>query len=161
MNDVIKPKDVKRSISAPLVKKKDLEHTLPNIPTKTSSVDPKGSVHKNARARSITPQMKKSLTMSLTHKKTRPKLNEEDEPLVKPISIAEKRARQAKRAYQVKIWKVREEREAREARSLLRKKMMNGESKKVENTVNTTMKKKGVRFNLKKNRIIQFTEEKT
>lgn len=87
---------------------------------------------------------------------------EEDVPMTKPVTLAEKRARQAKRAYQIKTWRVREEREAREARTLLRKKLMNGEGKKRDTVVDTTIttqKKKNVRFNLKKNKIIQITEQ--
>ncbi|KAI9245981.1 hypothetical protein BY458DRAFT_551381 [Sporodiniella umbellata] len=81
-------------------------------------------------------------------KSSHPLLDEDDEPLTQPITLAEKRARQAKRAYQIKIWRVREERDAREARSLLRKKQTH---------INPpAANKKGVRFNLKKNRIIQI-----
>lgn len=87
---------------------------------------------------------------------------EEDEPMTKPMSLTEKRKRQAKRADQVKIWKVREEREAREARLVLRRQMVNGNKKisqstSTSSTTNTIRKKKKrVKFNFDKNSVIQL-----
>lgn len=87
---------------------------------------------------------------------------EEDEPMTRPMSLTEKRKRQAKRADQVKIWKVREEREAREARLVIRRQMVNG-NKKISQSASTSSttstirkKKKRVKFNFDKNSIIQL-----
>ncbi|KAI8348288.1 hypothetical protein BD560DRAFT_410754 [Blakeslea trispora] len=86
--------------------------------------------------------------------------DEEDEPMIKPLSLAEKRKRQAKRADQVKVWKVREEREAREARLQLRRQMMNAPAKKknmeAQPPPTIRKKKKRVKFNFDRNRIIQL-----
>ncbi|KAI8080511.1 hypothetical protein BDF21DRAFT_493661 [Thamnidium elegans] len=113
-------------------------------------------------------QIKTSNSIKLIHKKKKSppptppdnKEEEEDIPLTKPISLTEKRKRQAKRADQVKIWKVREEREAREARSIVRKKLMSGVSlKKSVSTTNiciTKKKKKRVKFDFDKNKVIQL-----
>ncbi|KAI7891740.1 uncharacterized protein EV154DRAFT_507091 [Mucor mucedo] len=89
---------------------------------------------------------------------------EEDIPVTKPISLTEKRKRQAKRADQVKIWKVREEREAREARSLIRRKIMSGVTNKkpqpiVVMDLAKKKKKKRVKFDFDKNKIIQIPNE--
>lgn len=88
--------------------------------------------------------------------------DEEDEPMTKPMSLTEKRKRQAKRADQVKIWKVREEREAREARLVIRRQIVNGTNKKItqSSTSSTTStvrkKKKRVKFNFEKNSVIEL-----
>jgi hypothetical protein len=122
-------------------------------------------------------QLKSSTSIKLIHKKTKKKTpsppptptvsdqaqeeeEEEDIPITKPITLTEKRKRQAKRADQVKIWKVREEREARELRSIARKKLMSGIISK-KSTVESTggmirKKKKRVKFELDKNCIIQL-----
>ncbi|CEP17371.1 hypothetical protein [Parasitella parasitica] len=88
---------------------------------------------------------------------------EEDEPMTKPMSLTEKRKRQAKRADQIKIWKVREEREAREARLVIRRQIVNGTNKKIiqsSSTSSTTStvrkKKKRVKFNFDKNCVIEL-----
>jgi hypothetical protein len=93
-----------------------------------------------------------------THRKKTPTTeDEEDEPMTKPISQTEKRKRQAKRADQVKSWKVREEREAREARLVIRRQMVNGISKvKPTEPPPKKKKKKRVKFNFDKNSIIQL-----
>lgn len=91
-----------------------------------------------------------------------PKEDEEDEPMTKPLSLTEKRKRQAKRADQIKVWKVREEREAREARLHIRRQIVNGTPKKVPvATESTTIKKKKkrVKFNFDKNSIITIEYE--
>lgn len=89
--------------------------------------------------------------------------DEEDEPMTKPMSLTEKRKRQAKRADQVKIWKVREEREAREARLVIRRQIVNGTNKKItqssstsSTTSTTRKKKKRVKFNFDKNSVIEL-----
>ncbi|KAI8642670.1 hypothetical protein BD408DRAFT_173749 [Parasitella parasitica] len=88
---------------------------------------------------------------------------EEDEPMTKPMSLTEKRKRQAKRADQIKIWKVREEREAREARLVIRRQIVNGTNKKItqSSSVSTKIstirkKKKRVKFNFDKNCVIEL-----
>ncbi|KAL7323870.1 hypothetical protein PS15p_210463 [Mucor circinelloides] len=89
--------------------------------------------------------------------------DEEDEPMTKPMSLTEKRKRQAKRADQVKIWKVREEREAREARLVIRRQIVNGTNKKITQSSSTSSttstvrkKKKRVKFNFEKNSVIEL-----
>lgn len=151
----MKPKESKStSTSTPLIKHKTIHKKLeiskssPIIPTTAST---QNIMHKTPRPIN----QKKTISISLVQKQPN---DEEEEPLRKQFTLAEKRAQQAKRAYQIKIWRVREEREARQARSLLRKKLMSGERKKeIENNV-VVNTRKGVRFNLKKNKIIQITE---
>ncbi|KAG2207928.1 hypothetical protein INT47_010912 [Mucor saturninus] len=114
-------------------------------------------------------QIKTSTSIKLVHKLKETQLmeeegEEEDIPVTKPISLTEKRKRQAKRADQVKIWKVREEREAREARSLIRRKIMSGVTNKkpqpiVVMDLAKKKKKKRVKFDFDKNKIIQIPNE--
>ncbi|CAO3685108.1 unnamed protein product [Rhizopus microsporus] len=160
--------ELKPSISTPIIRT-----TLNQIETSISTPvhspirkAPRPST--SARTPSAAPiQIKNSISIPLRHKKTyqeqkreRQHKIDEDEEMIKPVTLAEKRERQAKRAYQIKTWKVREEREAREARSLLRKRMMNGPKKETEVTEHVQQqKKKGVRFNLKKNKIIELTKD--
>lgn len=114
----------------------------------------------------ITTTQRKTTTL-VKKKKSVPEKeqDEEDEPMTKPLSLTEKRKRQAKRADQVKIWKVREEREAREARLLIRRQIVNGTKKVTTATETTTTtirkKKKRVKFNFDKNSIItiQYDDE--
>jgi hypothetical protein len=82
-----------------------------------------------------------------------PKDEEDDEPAPRPISLKEKRARQAKRQDQVKFWRVREEREDRQRRLLERKMLVN---RRLEPTPTEAVIKKGVKFNLKRNRVIEI-----
>ncbi|KAI8978069.1 hypothetical protein BDB01DRAFT_800659 [Pilobolus umbonatus] len=107
-------------------------------------------------------QIKTSSSIKLRHKskKEKPPLDADDEPIAFPISLKEKRARQAKRADQIKIWKVREEREAREARLVFRRKMVSGEWRKTDMPP-VEARKKVVKFNLRKNRIIQLSDDDT
>ncbi|KAF7722484.1 hypothetical protein EC973_003104 [Apophysomyces ossiformis] len=95
----------------------------------------------------------------------RSKDDEDEERMPRPISLKEKRERQAKREEQVKLWRVREEREAREARSAARRLQM-GQRRSVtamkdvqqgEKQVVSAATKKGVKFNLKRNRVIEIT----
>ncbi|KAF1802119.1 hypothetical protein V8B55DRAFT_1477148 [Mucor lusitanicus] len=108
---------------------------------------------------------KKSTTANTSQQTSNLKADEdeEDEPMTKPMSLTEKRKRQAKRADQVKIWKVREEREAREARLVIRRQIVNGTNKKTtqpsstSSTTNTIRKKKKrVKFNFDKNSVIEL-----
>lgn len=82
-----------------------------------------------------------------------------------PITLQEKRRRQAKRAEQLKFWRVREEREAREARRANRRDLLDGRlnsntkhSANANGDSSTTTPRKVVKFNLKRNRIIQFDD---
>lgn len=108
---------------------------------------------------------KKSTTVnkSLQTSNVKADEEEEDEPMTKPMSLTEKRKRQAKRADQVKIWKVREEREAREARLVIRRQIVNGTNKKITQSSSTSSttstirkKKKRVKFNFEKNSVIEL-----
>lgn len=89
---------------------------------------------------------------------------EEDDNLVRfgPMTLQEKRRRQAKRAEQLKFWRVREEREAREARLTSRREALEGRSsnaKRAAPAETPSPLRKAVKFNLKRNRIIQFNDE--
>ncbi|KAH8553895.1 hypothetical protein BGW37DRAFT_554828 [Umbelopsis sp. PMI_123] len=82
-----------------------------------------------------------------------------------PITLQEKRRRQAKRAEQLKFWRVREEREAREARRAGRRELLEGRSGNAkrggsaEPTAGASATlRKVVKFNLKRNRVIQFDD---
>ncbi|KAL9547162.1 hypothetical protein MBANPS3_006305 [Mucor bainieri] len=108
---------------------------------------------------------KKSTTANKSQQTSNVKADEdeEDEPMTKPMSLTEKRKRQAKRADQVKIWKVREEREAREARLVIRRQIVNGTNKKITQSSSTSSttstirkKKKRVKFNFDKNSVIEL-----
>ncbi|GAN08739.1 hypothetical protein MAM1_0220c08255 [Mucor ambiguus] len=108
---------------------------------------------------------KKSTTANKSQQASNVKADkeEEDEPMTKPMSLTEKRKRQAKRADQVKIWKVREEREAREARLVIRRQIVNGTNKKITQSSSTSSttstirkKKKRVKFNFDKNSVIEL-----
>jgi len=81
-----------------------------------------------------------------------------------PITLQEKRRRQAKRAEQLKFWRVREEREAREVRRANRRDVLEGrlsnskQSISCNNESSTATIRKVVKFNLKRNRVIQFDD---
>jgi hypothetical protein len=89
---------------------------------------------------------------------------EDDETLTRfgPMTQQEKRRRQAKRAEQLKFWRVREEREAREARLASRREALEGRSsnaKRAAPAETPSPLRKAVKFNLKRNRVIQFNDE--
>ncbi|KAI7871002.1 hypothetical protein BDF14DRAFT_1767237 [Spinellus fusiger] len=94
-----------------------------------------------------------SHTPQHTHPHEQSKKEEKDEA-PGPISIKEKRERQAKRAEQIKFWRVREEREAREVRLAVRRRFMAGEEPSKE--MNDGRVKKLVKFNLRKNKIMEI-----
>ncbi|KAI9483892.1 MAG: hypothetical protein EXX96DRAFT_560075 [Benjaminiella poitrasii] len=102
---------------------------------------------------------KKHETTTVTNEK-----EEEEVPMTKPLTITERRKRQAQRATQIKMWKVREEREAREARLKLRRQIVSGgiipkltfTNTKQSSSSLDNKKKKRVKFNTDRNRIIQI-----
>ncbi|KAG2171493.1 hypothetical protein INT43_009154 [Umbelopsis isabellina] len=107
--------------------------------------------------RLISNPMKKPTTSSEVN-------TEEDDNLTRfgPMTLQEKRRRQAKRAEQLKFWRVREEREAREARLNSRREALEGRSsnaKRAAPAESPSPLRKAVKFNLKRNRIIQFNDE--
>lgn len=166
---------MKVSASAPTFKKPNLiDKLITNMNPKHGSSSTTTTVRKAPRSSTFTRtasaapvQIKTSTSIKLIHKEV--KVQEEDEediPVTKPISLTEKRKRQAKRADQVKIWKVREEREAREARSLIRRNLMTGVTKKKlvspplnEISKRQKKKKKRVKFDFDKNKIIQIPND--
>jgi hypothetical protein len=153
---------LKKSSSTPstTIKKPTLIERLIS-PTKSETSTIRKAPRPSTSTRSVPIQTKSNNRPLIHNKKKKPTAteDEEDEPMTKPISLTEKRKRQAKRADQVKSWKVREEREAREARLVLRRQIINGISK-IKPTESTTvpkkMKKKRVKFNFDKNSIIQL-----
>lgn len=83
------------------------------------------------------------------------------------ITTQEKRRRQAKRAEQLKFWRVREERDAREAR-IANRRQLEGRSPNAKHAVSNnepattaTTLRKAVKFNLKRNRVIQFDDRES
>ncbi|KAG0164540.1 hypothetical protein DFQ28_000153 [Apophysomyces sp. BC1034] len=164
------------------------------------SQSPQGSqppVRKVARSSSLTRTANAAAATAVASKTVvagKPKMREADVPMVsigededddkmpRPISLKEKRERQAKREEQVKFWRVREEREAREARSAARRRLMEPkrqvvkdpkdvkdakdtkdtkDAKHIKDTrreqASSAAAKKGVKFNLRRNRVIEIT----
>ncbi|KAG2180340.1 hypothetical protein INT44_003342 [Umbelopsis vinacea] len=121
-----------------------------------------------AQSSNLTPFRR--MIQNATKKSTTTNKDEEDDDVegitrFAPITLQEKRRRQAKRAEQLKFWKVREEREAREARRAGRRDLLEGRSGNAkrggsaEPTTSTSATlRKAVKFNLKRNRVIQFEE---
>ncbi|KAI8330821.1 hypothetical protein EDC96DRAFT_528038 [Choanephora cucurbitarum] len=132
------------------VQVKSFHSTPTRLPSKKKKFAPTLPSQRNEKRFKI-PENKKKI-------KKENEEEEEDEPMTKPLTLAEKRKRQAKRADQVKIWKVREEREAREARLQLRRQMMNAPKKPTEIPPPPLIrkKKKKVKFNFDRNCIIQL-----
>lgn len=99
-----------------------------------------------------------------THKKSgkdHNKQNIEDEEDEAPVRITaqERRRRENMRAQQIKMWRVREEREARDARTIARRKMMERPtSRNKEPSPPPTPPRRAVKFNLKRNKVIEITQ---
>lgn len=92
--------------------------------------------------------------------------DEEDAPRPPPLSRTEKKRREALRAQQIKQWRAREQKEERDARSETRRKMLAAASSRQQQrrlsdeTLDSAAEqttpsppKKGVKFNLKRNKI--------
>ncbi|KAI8582108.1 hypothetical protein K450DRAFT_229040 [Umbelopsis ramanniana AG] len=133
------------------------------------------SPQKNTKAQSSNLTPFRRMIQNATKKSTTTNKDEEDDvddvegiTRFAPITLQEKRRRQAKRAEQLKFWKVREEREAREARRVGRRDLLEGRSGNAkrggsaEPTTSTSATlRKAVKFNLKRNRVIQFEDRET
>ncbi|CAO3667611.1 unnamed protein product [Rhizopus stolonifer] len=133
-----------------------------SAPVATNTKQPQPDISLSTPTKKTAPLIKSrpvpTKNNSLKQKKVQKKAEDEGEEEVPKIrlTLSEKRERHAQRVHQLKKWRVREEREAREVRLQQRKKLMRGESK--ETVVEETIKKKCVRFNLKKNKTIQIIE---
>lgn len=152
--------NLKKSSSTPTSIKKPtlIERLISPTKSETSTIRKAPRPSTSARSAPIQTKTNRSSINFGYKKKKPPKLDEDDEPMTKPISLTEKRKRQAKRADQVKSWKVREEREAREARLVIRRQLVNGisKAKPTESTATPKKKKKRVKFNFDRNSIIQL-----
>lgn len=85
--------------------------------------------------------------------------DEEDEAPVR-ITAQERRRRENMRAQQIKMWRVREEREARDARTIARRKMMERPtSRNKEPSPPPTPPRRAVKFNLKRNKVIEISHQ--
>lgn len=130
------------------------------------------STTKNTKAQSSNLSPFRRMIQNATKKTTATNKDEEDDvddvegiTRFAPITLQEKRRRQAKRAEQLKFWKVREEREAREARLAGRRDLLEGRSGNAKRggsaepaTSTSATLRKAVKFNLKRNRVIQFDD---
>ncbi|KAI8374709.1 uncharacterized protein BYT42DRAFT_577356 [Radiomyces spectabilis] len=104
------------------------------------------------------------LSQKVGMKPTETKHEEDEDEPPRKLSIKEKRARQAKRAEQLKFWRVREEREARQARSAARQRSIATASDPYKSetelpsstSTSSSTSRRGVTFNLKRNRIIEI-----
>ncbi|KAJ2957570.1 hypothetical protein NQZ79_g6744 [Umbelopsis isabellina] len=138
-----------------------------NIQSKSALKSPKTKVSQKDGKRSDGPLSPFRRLISSPTKKpaTSSEANtEEDDTLTRfgPMTLQEKRRRQAKRAEQLKFWRVREEREAREARLTSRREALEGRSsnaKRAAPVETPSPLRKAVKFNLKRNRVIQFNDE--
>jgi hypothetical protein len=138
---------------------------------KAGSVKSNGAA-KNTKAQSSNLSPFRRMIQNATKKTTATNKDEEDDvddvegiTRFAPITLQEKRRRQAKRAEQLKFWKVREEREAREARLAGRRDLLEGRSGNAKRggsaepaTSTSATLRKAVKFNLKRNRVIQFDD---
>jgi hypothetical protein len=131
------------------------------------------SPQKNTKAQSSNLTPFRRMIQNATKKSTTAANKEEEDDVddvegitrFAPITIQEKRRRQAKRAEQLKFWRVREEREAREARRAGRRDLLEGRSGNAKRggsaeptTSASATLRKAVKFNLKRNRVIQFED---
>lgn len=130
------------------------------------------SAAKSTKAQSSNLSPFRRMIQNATKKTTATNKDEEDDvddvegiTRFAPITLQEKRRRQAKRAEQLKFWKVREEREAREARLAGRRDLLEGRSGNAKRggsaepvTSTSATLRKAVKFNLKRNRVIQFDD---
>ncbi|RUP44148.1 hypothetical protein BC936DRAFT_149876 [Jimgerdemannia flammicorona] len=98
--------------------------------------------------------------------------NDEDDSYPTPSTLKEKRARAARRAEQLKKWRVREDREARELRAVARRKLVaengNGRLLQREGREGGSVssgderereKAKSVKFNLRRNIVFEFDSD--
>ncbi|KAI9319188.1 hypothetical protein BX666DRAFT_1436587 [Dichotomocladium elegans] len=86
------------------------------------------------------------------------KVDEDEEAAPARLTPQEKRRREAMRAQQIKLWRVREEREAREARTVARRRLM---ERRREPSPPPPAPRRAVKFNLKRNKIIEISQQET
>ncbi|KAI7877632.1 hypothetical protein K492DRAFT_209562 [Lichtheimia hyalospora FSU 10163] len=159
------------------------QHSRPASPKpSTTSIRNKTTMNRSSSSKSMTskvreadvPMPKKPMptnspvrTHGATHKKNghgnkdqskQGNVDEEDEAPVR-ITAQERRRRENMRAQQIKMWRVREEREARDARTIARRKMMERPtSRNKEPSPPPTPPRRAVKFNLKRNKVIEISQ---